>query len=316
MAAACDRLVRAETQRSTVSARRMAKRFVRHARQHGGVLLVTALRVTGWTANVSGRYAEAEDAYLEARSLAGTDTVARARIDRILIDTYMYLGRFDESKRRARLAVATFKRLGLIDDAVKTRVNLANVYHRLDRHREADRLYREAVTHFEAQGDDSALARCYYNLANTSVQLFDFAEARRLYLAAAERFSALGFDLYANECRYGGGWLSLLEGEYQTALTELAECELVYRRSGQPRGVVLCQLDRAEALLALNLFTDAGECRTGRRKTRGETRDSLRRLQSGPVWRVRGVRAGSHCARQGGAGPGAGRFRQRGQQGV
>ena len=72
-----------------------------------------------------------------------------------------------------------------------------------------------------------------------------------------EKFSALGFDLYVTECRYGLAWLHMLQGDYHRALTELDTCEEQYRTAAQPKGTMLCQLDRAEALLSLNLFRDA-----------------------------------------------------------
>jgi tetratricopeptide (TPR) repeat protein len=50
----------------------------------------------------------------------------------------------------------------------------------------------------------------------------------------------------------------MLEGNYHIALQELAQCEQEYAKASQPREVVLCQLDRAEAYLGLNLFADAG----------------------------------------------------------
>jgi len=111
LAAACDAKVRAETQISTESSIRLGRQFVKQAKPHGGVLYCTALRALGWAQLVAGRYREAEKNYLSARSLLTRDAAARARIDRVLIDVYMYLGRVDEAQRRARRALATFRRL-------------------------------------------------------------------------------------------------------------------------------------------------------------------------------------------------------------
>ena len=148
LARACDRMVREEIHQSAVSSVNLGRRFVRRAKSSGGILYLTALRAYGWALHWADRYAEAEKIYLEARTLAKTDPLARARIDRMLIDTYMYLGKPGEAKHRVRLALRTFGKLGADDEIAKTRVNYANVLHRQDRHREAHRLYSMAADHF------------------------------------------------------------------------------------------------------------------------------------------------------------------------
>jgi tetratricopeptide (TPR) repeat protein len=173
LAEACDRLVRTETQRSPRRAAVMAHRFVNHARPLGGILLTTALRALGWALHNSGTYPEARDAYLEARGLLVHQPFLRARVDRILIDVFMYLGDTKAVRKHFDLALKTFEKLGENIDAAKTRVNFANVLHREDRHREAGQQYRRAVKIWEATDDTFSLAICHYNLANTLVQSCD-----------------------------------------------------------------------------------------------------------------------------------------------
>ena len=206
---------------------------------------------------IGGKYRLAEKTYLEARLLLKGDPIWRGRVDRILIDVYMYLGNYQEAGRRARLSLKTFERAGQKADVAKTRVNLANLLHRQDRHREASLEYEAAATFFESSEDTLTLALCRYNHANTLVQLFEMEAAAALYRKAERTFIDLGYNLYANECRYGMSWLQMLNGDYYEALNELIECERSYQAAGEPRGVLLCTLDRAEAYLGLNLFTDA-----------------------------------------------------------
>ncbi len=258
LANACDRLVRAETQCSTVSSVALARQFADRAQMHGGVLYVTALRALGWALLVSGRFREAKEAYLSARTLVTRQAHDRAGIDRVLIDVYMYLGDYSEARRHARLALRTFRRLKAEADVAKTQVNYANVLHRQDRHREANRLYKRAGDFFAHRGQVLAAALCDYNLANTHVQLLDFAAAGLLYSRARRTFLRHGHQLHATGCLYGLAWLHMLEGDFRTALLELADCEREYRRGKQLRELTLCQLDRAESYLGLNLFVDAG----------------------------------------------------------
>ena len=257
LAAACDLLVRSRTQSNPRQAATMARRFVDRARPLGGTMLSTALRALGWALHNTGAYVEARAAYLEARSMLAHEPYQRARVDRILIDVYMYLGDTKAARRHFESALRTFERLGESDDAAKTRVNYANVLHRQDRHREAGLQYRRAAKVWEASDDTFAQAICHYNLANTLVQAFDFEPAAELYTKAERIFAGQGRDLYANECRYGLAWMQMLKGNYHQALTGLADCEVVYQRAGHPKGVMLCQLDRSETYLALRLFTDA-----------------------------------------------------------
>jgi tetratricopeptide (TPR) repeat protein len=257
LAAACDRKVRNETQLSTESSIKLGRQFVKHAKPKGGLLYRTALRALAWSLLVAGNYREAKKTYLAARRLLAKDAISRARIDRVLIDVYMYLGDFKEAQRRARMALATFGRLGAQGDAAKTRVNYANLLHRQDRHRQAKQLYEQATSFFEGEGADVAVALCHYNLANTLVQLMEFEEAGRLYGGARKVFQTHNSALHATGCLYGLAWLHMLEGNFHTALQELTKCEQEYDRGKQRRERILCKLDRAEVYLGLNLVVDA-----------------------------------------------------------
>lgn len=160
LALECDRVIRQMTQHSSVKAVELAHNFVRHARKQDDALRSMSYRSLGWTLLVNGSYKEAEKAYLRARSMVLNDAMVRGRIDRVLIDVFMYLGDFSEAERRARLAQSTFQRLGAEEDIAKTRVNYANLLHRQDRHRQAKRYYEQATAFFEAQGADIAVALC------------------------------------------------------------------------------------------------------------------------------------------------------------
>ena len=196
----CDRVVRQDTEKSSASAVRLGRRFVDRVRPYQGGLLATALRAYGWALLVSGKYTEAKKAYLEARALMRRDVSGRARIDRVLIDVYMYLGDFKEAQRRVRLAMAAFRKSGDEAEAAKTRINHANLRHRQDRHHAAGKLYREAGEFFENQGAELLVAFCHYNEANTLVQLFDFRKATSLYRKARQIFLRHDYDLRANGC--------------------------------------------------------------------------------------------------------------------
>jgi len=206
---------------------------------------------------MSGMHLPALAAYQKARRLSASEPLVRARIDRALVDVYMYLGKFTLSRKAALAATRTFRRLKADSDLAQTRVNYANLLHRQDRHREAEKLYREAAEYFERTGNRLAVARCQYNRANTLVQLFDLPLAETLYKSAFEIYEAEKYSLDTNDARYGLAWLRMLRGDFHVALVDLRVCERAYREGGDPRGAALCLLDRAEVYLGLCLNEDA-----------------------------------------------------------
>ncbi len=255
--ALCDKHVRTTTQSSIIEALPLAQSFVKQSRKLGSDAYLAALRAAGWTFLVAGKYHDARRSYLAARALVVKQPLMRARIDRTLIDVYMYLGDAGSARQSALKASTTFRRLRAEDDFARTQVNYANLLHRQDRHRQAYKLYHAAAEHFQRRGDALSTALCWYNEANTLVQLFDFDAAYKLYSEARSIFLEKDHALHAYGCLYGLAWLHMLKGDFHIALRDLASCEAFYRQGGQRRELVLCLLDRAESYLGLNLLPDA-----------------------------------------------------------
>jgi tetratricopeptide (TPR) repeat protein len=259
LAVECERLIQREGRTSLKKGLQLARLFVtRIDSKSPKELHITAYRALAKYAHMSGLMKEALTAYTEIRRMAGSkDMQLRARVDRALIDVYMYLGDGAKARLSARNALRAFGTLRSKADIAQTKVNYANLLHRQDRHREAEKLYREAAEFFEKSGNETATARCLYNRANTLVQLFDFASAEQLYLRAKSINERAGLMLEATDARYGLAWLRMLEGKFHEALLELSECEKAFKATGDPRGEALCILDRAEVYLGLGLYDDA-----------------------------------------------------------
>jgi len=257
MAAWCSMLIQDAARRSLKTAAALANRFVRRADGRGRIIRLAAYRALARVSHLGGNHGEALRMYLAARRLCRPDRLLRARIDRALVDVYMYLGKTRKALASGTSATATFDALHAKDDVFQTKVNLANVYHRQDRHEDAEILYREAETYFLRRKNHLAAARCMYNRANTLVQLFDMDTAEKLYFRAADIYEKDGRVLDACDARYGLAWLWMLTGKFHVALRELSACEKIYRESGERRGEALCILDRAEVYLGLGLNGDA-----------------------------------------------------------
>ncbi len=124
---------------------------------------------------------------------------------------------------------------------------------------EAEELYHKAANYFEELNDELSTARCYYNRANTLVQLFELDKAETLYARSHSIYQLHNRTIDANDAQYGLAWLRMLKGEYHVALIELTECEKEFEKAGHSRMAALCELDRAEVFMNLNLFSDALE---------------------------------------------------------
>jgi tetratricopeptide (TPR) repeat protein len=257
LTSACVKEILAVSRRSYKQALVLARLFVRHARGHEPYMRMMSFRVFGQVSHQSGRHRHALAAYRQAKALARTDPLARASMDRMLIDIHMYLGNYGEAKKAAGRAQAIFKRLDRQADWHQTRVNYANLLHRQDRHAGAARIYSDAAQYFEQIDNPIAAARCYYNLANTSVQLFNMKDAEDQYGRARKLYETAGYPLGSCDVRYGQAWLAMLRGEFHAALLDLEACEQIYHNAGDPRGEALCSLDRAEIDIALGLYSDA-----------------------------------------------------------
>ncbi len=259
LASACATFIRKQSETSLTKALSSAKKFARYSRDRNKETYSLALRTLARVNHLISRYADAEKAYLQARTLCKNNLSELAAIDRALVDLYMYTGDFAESRRRAKMAISAYSKLGATSDVAKTTVNFANLLHRQDKHREAEKLYHQAAVYFEKLKDELSTARCYYNRANALVQLFELDKAESLYVKSNDIYRQHRHTIDANDARYGLAWLRMLKGEYHVALINLTECERIFEEAGHSRMAALCELDRAEVFLNLNLFSDALE---------------------------------------------------------
>jgi hypothetical protein len=260
LANVCDKLVRAGMASSLKRALRTAEAFHRRATQSKNPRLIySSTRALARVTHVHGRHGEALRLYLRARAMAEQlrDRLGVPQIDRALIDVYMYVNKYPDAEKAAGRAIKAFRAQGADRDAVQAEVNLANLYHRQDRHRDAERIYAHAERFFVRIDNPLAQARIAYNRGNTQVQLFDWEAAVESYRRAHRIYAQKESGLDANDASYGLAYIELLSDRYADALVMLAQCQDVYRDSGDPRGAALCVLDRAEAFLGLNLFDEA-----------------------------------------------------------
>ncbi|MFH2049046.1 MAG: tetratricopeptide repeat protein, partial [bacterium] len=259
LASICHKYIIEISRKSLRKSYQLAKEFVKQAGKFNSPLRIASYKTLATVSHLSGDYSQALKAYQNIKKYSGQDKLLKARIDRALIDVYMYLGEYKKAGDAARRAIRCFEALKSKSDLAMTRVNYANTLHRRDRHREAEELYHQAEKYFIKTNNKIAEARCSYNRANTLVQLFDFPKAEKLYRKAQSIYLTEDNKLDANDALYGLAWLHMLSGDFHVALLELSECEKTYHDSGDKRSETLCILDKAEIYLGLGLYLDSLE---------------------------------------------------------
>lgn len=211
-----------------------------------------------------GRHRQALSRYLQARSLFQKQREFHnvARLNRVLAEVYMYLGRYREALDAGRRAVRYFERKKCSADAAQSMVNVGNVYHRMDNNRMALRYYDRARGIFAERGG-APLAIVDYNRANILTNMFQLAEAGALYEGAAEIYASAGMRIPETLCRYSIAYLLFLDGRYTDALTGFERVLATFEQVGDERSAAVTRLDLAELNLQLNQYSSAVSLATG-----------------------------------------------------
>lgn len=220
-----------------------------------------SLRAAGHVQMVRGRYREALDYYARAlglfRRLDRDVDVARTLNGALL--SFISLGRYDEALAAAQEARGIFERHGNVLGLARLDSNVGNIRYRQDRFDEAIALYRRAYERLAEVGEPQDIAAALGNMAMTYTSLNDFQKGQASYEQARAVCDANGLPLFALRADYNVAYLYYLRGEYTRALelyrTVREHCE----RLGDGYRSALCDLDRSEMYLELNLSDEAGE---------------------------------------------------------
>ncbi len=205
--------------------------------------------------------ASATDAYRRAErwfARAGMP-LERGRCAIGLVDSLMYLGRYEEAKRTATWGRRVLARTA--DEAARARLlnNEGNLYHRLDQPERALRCYKRSRVSLARARDRRGAALVDGNIANCFSLLGRCREARRLYGDARRILAQRGFTVDALNAEYNLAYLDFLEHRHERALDGLERVRGVARERGSPSLAALATLDRAEILLRLGAHHDALE---------------------------------------------------------
>lgn len=220
-----------------------------------------SLRAIGHVHHTRGEYAEALQHHQAARTAfleLGRD-IDVARTLNGALQSLICLGRYDDALAWAAEARAIYQRhhneLGL----ARLDSNVGNILYRQDRFAEALVLYERAHEQLARVGEPQDVAATLINMAIVQISLNGFDNALRAYNDARAFCQRHDMPLFTLRADYNIASLYYLRGEYTQALEMYRAARAESDRLGDPYIAALCDLDRAEILLELNLIDDASE---------------------------------------------------------
>lgn len=216
------------------------------------------LRAQGHILALQNRFADAFAAYTAA--LARFDD-AHAPLERAItqsgaLQTLIYLGRYDDAFAWAAEARAAFRAAG--DDLRLARLatNVGNVLYRQDRLDEALAQYTTALVAFRAAGATQDVAIALRNLAVCQISRAAFDEALAAYREARSWCEQHGLAMLVAEADYNIAYLFFMRGDYAEAIELYRVARARTLAAGDHYHAALCDLDRAELSLELNLVDE------------------------------------------------------------
>lgn len=210
------------------------------------------------------RSAEA-DAYFEKAADLFERAGLRGEVGRTLVgqmDNLMYLSRYSEALDLAERARAALEEAQDVAYLSTLEIALGNVYYRLNRYADSLSHYDRAQELLENTDNTQAhasLASIGLNRAYVLTEMNRFDEAVQSFQITKNRCERHGLSLWAAIADRGESQMHFRRGNYSTALRILEQVRRRHEQLDDARRVGLCDMDRAEIYLELNLFDDAAD---------------------------------------------------------
>ena len=174
------------------------------------------------------------------------------------MDNLMYLSRYTEALGVAERARTALEAVG---DHYLSRLEIAlgNLYYRLNKYSESLEHYDRARKRLENADDFLAFASIGLNRAYVLTEMNRFDEAVQSFETTKKYCELHGMALWALFADRGISQMHFRRGNYSTALRILEQVRRKHEELSDARRVGLCDMDRAEIYLELNLFDDAAD---------------------------------------------------------
>ena len=203
------------------------------------------------------------DLYFEKAAFLFEEVGQSGELGRTLVaqmDNLMYLSRYTEALNlavRARMALEKAQDAQYLSTL---EIALGNINYRLNRYSESLSHYDRAQELLEKADTSQArasLASIGLNRAYVLTEMNRFDEAVQSFEITKEHCERHGLALWAAIADRGISQMHFRRGNYSTALRILEQVRGRHEELGDARRVGLCDMDRAEIYLELNLFDDA-----------------------------------------------------------
>ena len=221
-----------------------------------------SLRAVGHVLLIRRKYGDALKRYEAALQLfrtAGTDIDVGRTLSGGVIQSLIYLGRYAEASASARKARRIFERHGDRLRLARLDSNMGNILYRQNRFQEALTLYQRAHEQLALVGEPQDVAAVLSNMAICHMHLAEFETALEVYHEARRYCLTHDMPLLVAQADYNIAYLHYLRGEYTRALELYRSAEKQSDEVGDAYHRALCDLDRSEIYLELNLSDEAGE---------------------------------------------------------
>jgi len=220
------------------------------------------LRAVGHVLMIRGQHSEALERYdlaLQLFRALGRDLDVGRTLSGGALQCLISLGRYDEAYALAQEARQIFERHGDWLRLARLDSNIGNILFRQNRFSEARALYERAHEQLARVGDPPDVAAVLINLAVCCIGLSDFQTALEIYHEARRYCQAHDMPLLVAQADYNIAYLHYLRGEYTRALELYRAAEEQSEQVGDAYHRALCDLDRSEIYLELNLSDEAEE---------------------------------------------------------
>ncbi len=175
------------------------------------------------------------------------------------MDNLMYLSRYTEALKLAERARIALEKANDAQYLSTLEIALGNVYYRLNRYSDSLTHYDRAQKGLENTGDFLAIASIGLNRGYVLTEMNRFDEAVESFELTKEHCERHGMTLWAAIADRGISQMHFRRGNYSTALRILEQVRRKHEELLDARRVGLCDMDRAEIYLELNLFGDAAK---------------------------------------------------------
>ena len=221
-----------------------------------------SLRAGGHVLLIRRRYGDALQRYRAALRLfraAGDNLDVGRTLSGGALQSLILLGRYHEATTSAREARRIFKRHGDTLRLARLDSNVGNIFFRRNRFGEALALYERAHEQLVRVGEPQDVAAVLINTAVCCTFVNEFDKALDRYHEARAYCQTHDMPLLIAQADYNIAYLHYLRGEYSRALMLYATAAQQSAAAGDAYHLALCDLDRSELYLELNLDEEAGE---------------------------------------------------------